>query len=112
MPRSQLPTRRPSSNCVIDFEGQRFAITIGFYPDGQPGEVFADAGKTPQAVQQIISDACILISVALQHGVTAADLGKSLTHFDNGEPYTVLGVICDMLAKTTLGGEEDEDDTS
>lgn len=109
--RLRLPSRRASSNYVIEFSGQQFAITVGFYPDGKPGEVFANAGKTPQAVQQIIADTCILISIALQHGVPAEDLGKSLAYFDDGKPYTVIGAICTTLTTIHLGDENENNQT-
>ena len=114
MTRRRLPDRRQSTNYRVYLgEGeQKFHITIGFYDDGTPGDVFCDVGKTPQAVQQITADACILISVALQHGVAAEDLGKSLARFDDGQPYTIIGAICDMLTQLGTKGKEDEDGKS
>ena len=106
--RVQLPSRRQSSNYNIEFGGQQFAVTVGFYPDGQPGEVFANAGKTPQAVQHIVADACILTSIALQHGVPAESLVQSLAHFNDGKPYTIIGAICEILTTAHLGGEDAE----
>ena len=102
--RKPLPSRRQSTTYrLLTPGGLKFHVTVGFYDDGKPGEVFGDVGKTPQAVQQIISDACILISIALQHGVTGGELGKSLAHYDDGKPYTVIGEICDILHTERLG---------
>ena len=108
MSREYLPDRRVNRTVKARWEDQTFYLTVGFYDEElkRPGEVFADTGKTPQAVQQVIADACILISVALQFGVSAADLGKSLARFDNGKPYTIIGVICDLLSRTDWTKEE------
>ena len=80
-----------------------FDLTIGFYDDEllHPGEVFANSGKTPEAVQQLVQDACVLISIALQHGVSPKDLGRSIPRFDDGTPYTIIGIICDVLTETS-----------
>ena len=104
--RRPLPTRRQSTTARVIMGGQKFHVTIGFYDDGTPGEIFCDVGKTPQAVQQIISDACIVISIALQHGVSGEALGKSLPHTDSGKCYTVSGVICNLLTAFSLGATE------
>ena len=48
-------------------------------PDGTPGEVFADASYRVQPlVHGTLSDACVGISISLQHGITPDDLAKSL----------------------------------
>lgn len=94
-----LPNRRLTWSTVLDWEGQEFHLTVGFYENMTAGEVFADAGKAPQAIQQLVSDACVFISVSLQHGMSAEALGKSLPRFDDGSPYTILGIICDVLVE-------------
>jgi hypothetical protein len=42
MTRVRLPDRRAAETVELEHGGQRFTVTIGFYPDGRPGEVFAD----------------------------------------------------------------------
>lgn len=108
--RRALPPRRQSTTYrLLTPGGHKFHLTIGFYDDGTPGEIFCDVGKTPQAIQQIISDACILISIALQHGVTGEELGKSLAYYDDGKPYTVVGSICEILTSVRLGDINEND---
>ena len=43
MNRERLPPRRPNETVELEYGGARYAVTIGFYPDG-PGEAFT--GKT------------------------------------------------------------------
>ena len=46
---------------------------------GRPLEVFADGQKTGSTMAAFIDDACIVISIALQHGVAPAALARSLS---------------------------------
>lgn len=99
--RRTLPDRRLLTNFSIEWEGQEFNISVGFYDFNclEVGEVFADCGKSPQAVQQLVADACIIISVALQYGVPPEALGKSLSRFETGVPYTIIGLVCDAIVR-------------
>ena len=38
MTRERLPDRRPSETVTFDHDGTSYALTIGFYLDGRPGE--------------------------------------------------------------------------
>ena len=40
MSRVRLPDRRAAETIQLEHGGQRFTVTVGFYPDGRPGEVF------------------------------------------------------------------------
>ena len=97
--RRPLPARRPSLTVTTDWNGHPLAVTVGLYPDGSPGEVFCDTehGGTLQAS---IADACVQISLGLQHGIAPADLAKSLGRvpaFVNGAevdaPASPVGAI-------------------
>ena len=45
MTRERLPGRRPNETTDLELGGARYAVTIGFYPDGRPGEVFTAGAK-------------------------------------------------------------------
>lgn len=78
MTRQPLPNARPSVTVTVHWNGHAFPVTIGFtWPDMRPAEVFADVAKGGD-LQWSTADACVLISVALQHGIAPADLAKSL----------------------------------
>ena len=98
IPRRTLKNRRPNSSVTVEWHGQSFELTVGFYDDGQIGEIFAGGGKTPQDIQQLVADACVLISIALQYGVSIQALGRSLARHEDGKPYTIIGIICDVVA--------------
>ena len=77
MTRARLPNRRPSLVQEITYRGQPISVTIGF--DGiVPREVFANGARDGSDMQHILSDACVMISIALQHGVAASELAHSL----------------------------------
>ena len=49
MTRSRLPDRRFAETVALEHCGTRFMVTIGFYPDGRPGEVFTHGVRRAQA---------------------------------------------------------------
>ncbi len=77
--RKRLPNRRPSHTETLEVAGQAVTATIGFDPaDDQPRELFLTAGKEGSTLDALLADAAVAISVALQHGVTARSLAKSI----------------------------------
>ena len=54
-----LPQRRAAETFDMRFWNQLFTVTVGFYPDGTPGEVFIDGGKTGQDIQSTARDAAV-----------------------------------------------------
>ena len=46
MIRRTLPQRRAAETFALRFWNQLFTVTVGFYADGTPGEVFIDGCKT------------------------------------------------------------------
>ena len=93
--RTVLPTRRRSVTREVEYSGMPFTVTVGYDKAGAPKEVFADGVHNGSAMAVIISDACVLVSVALQHGITPPELGKSLGRVPCG---SFLGVTSDRAA--------------
>lgn len=104
MTRRRLPDRRPHVTREIEWNGHRIVVTVGYNPrDGSVAEVFANA-ETGGHMQAALSDACVVLSIALQHGISPADLGKSLLivpAFIEGEettaPASPLGAIVAVI---------------
>ena len=107
MPREYLPERRVNRTVKVRWREHTFYLTIGFYDPYlvRPGEIFADSGKTSEAIQQLVKDACVIISIALQYGVPPDAFIKSIPRYDDGRPYTIIGAICDLLAKADWNEE-------
>ncbi len=77
--RTRLPNRRPAHTETLEAAGQTFTACVGFTPEtGAPREIFLNAGKGGSQVDALLSDAATIISVALQYGVPAAALAKSI----------------------------------
>ena len=84
--------------------GQAFTVCVGYDGAGRPLEVFADGHKTGSAMAAFIDDACIVISIALQHGIPAEVLQRSLSTvpvWENGVkgegPASPVGAILAAL---------------
>ena len=99
MTRQRLPDRRPSETADLDFNGACYAVTFGYFPDGRPGEVFTGDAKAGSSMEAVLDDACILVSLLLQHGVGPAALAKTMGRLGDGTaPASVIGAIVDLLA--------------
>ena len=104
MTRIRLPDRRRNLIRDIAFGGQAFTVCIGYDRAGRPLEVFADGQKTGSTMAAFIDDACIVISIALQHGIAPDDLADSLSTvpvWENGVqgegPASPIGAILASL---------------
>ena len=77
--RQRLPNRRPSHTETLEVAGQTFMATVGFDPaSGWPRELFLTGGKEGSALDALLADAAVAISVALQHGISAQALARSI----------------------------------
>ena len=114
--RKRLPNRRPSETRTLHVGNLTFAATVGFDPaDGQPREVFLAGAKDGTEMAAILDDASVVISVALQHGISAAALAKSVARVPaaplapadlaaptgpaHTSPISVIGAALDLLRK-------------
>ncbi|ACI97507.1 ribonucleotide reductase [Rhodospirillum centenum] len=98
MSRIRRPDRRPAETAEIAFDGQRFTVTIGFYPDGRPGEVFADGARIGSDLDALLDDACVALSLLLQHGVDPRRLAGSMGRLGDQRPASLIGAVADLLA--------------
>ena len=103
MIRRNLPQRRASETFDLRFWSQNFTVTVGFYPDGTPGEVFIDGGKTGQDIQSTARDAAVVLSLALQHGTPIETIRHAVTRSGSGAAASILGAIVDVLPATARG---------
>ena len=77
MSRQRLPDRRAATTVDLEHGGSRFTVTIGFYPDGRPGEVFTHGIRTGSGLDALLADACVLLSCLMQYGVEPAQIASS-----------------------------------
>jgi hypothetical protein len=70
--RKRLPSRRPLHTETLEVASQAFTATVGFDPGTcRPCELFLTGGKAGSTLDALLADAAVVISVALQHGVSA-----------------------------------------
>ena len=102
-----LPQRRSAETFQLRFWNQPVTVTVGYYEDGTPGEIFVDAGKSGQDVQSTARDAAIVVSLALQHGATVATIQHAVTRSGDGEAASIVGAIIDQLSafSSDIGGQ-------
>ena len=75
--------------------------TIGFDETGRPVEVFLSGAKDGSGMAAILDDASVVISVALQHGIPAKALAKSISRAPDGmgriSAASAIGATLDLL---------------
>jgi len=101
MTRQRLPDRRPSLTTSLVHDCRPYSVTIGFdSATGRIGEVFTHGAKVGSAMDGILDDACIALSLLLQHGVETAALAASMGRLGDGKtPASIIGALTDLLAR-------------
>ena len=96
--RQTLPQRRRAETFTVVHWDQPFVVTVGFFDDDTPGEIFVDSRKTGGDVEAIARDAAVVISLALQHGAAVETLQHAITRNSNGAPSSILGAVIDAIS--------------
>ena len=78
--RHRLPAERASVTHKFGLGGHEGYITIGLYPNGQPGEIFIRMAKEGSTVSGLMDSFATAISLALQHGVPLRVLCEKFAH--------------------------------
>jgi ribonucleoside-diphosphate reductase alpha chain len=78
--RHRLPTERAAVTHKFDIAGHEGYITVGLYPDGQPGEIFLKMAKEGSTVSGLMDTFATSVSLALQYGVPLRDLVNKFAH--------------------------------
>ncbi len=78
--RRRLPDERRALTHKYQVAGHEGYITVGLYPDGQPGEIFLKMAKEGSTVSGLMDTLATMTSLALQYGVPLRDLVGKFTH--------------------------------
>ena len=98
MTRQQLPQRRPNQTVELTHGNMTFAVTLGYDLAGEPREVFTHGAKAGSAMDGILDDTCILLSIMLQHGIKASSLAGSMGYYGaNKKPSSIIGRLVNLL---------------
>lgn len=100
--RARLPARRPSIVATVEWQGATWLLGAGFDREGRAREVFLDGPKVGSDQEALLDDACVAVSLLLQHGLGAAELAAHLGR-EGSEPgapmASPLGRIAAELAE-------------
>jgi ribonucleoside-diphosphate reductase alpha chain len=103
--RRRLPNRRKVITETIVIGNMTLTATIGFDETGRPAEVFLSGAKDGSGMAAILDDASVVISVALQHGIPAKALAKSISRAPDGmgriSAASAIGAALDLLVEAT-----------
>ena len=78
--RHRLQEERASITHKFSIGGHEGYITVGLYPNGQPGEIFIRMAKEGSTVSGLMDAFATSISLALQHGVPLRVLCEKFAH--------------------------------
>ena len=78
--RHRLQNERSAITHHFAFGGHEGYLTVGFYPNGQPGEIFIRMAKAGSTIAGLMECFCTVVSVSLQHGVPLKVLCDKLSH--------------------------------
>jgi hypothetical protein len=93
MSREKMPNRRASENLKLALEGVSYQCSYSRFPDGRLAEVFIHAGKVGSSINIMARDLAVVTSLALQYGVTLAELRSSLEQELDGTQRGPLGML-------------------
>ncbi len=112
--RHRLPSRRRAETRELAVGGSVLTATIGFDAAGRAAELFLSGAKDGSGMAAILDDASVVISIALQHGIPACALAKSIARLpltplaslyldcpDGARPAaaSVIGAALDLIAE-------------
>ena len=95
--RDRLPNKRACETIAFERDGSRYQMTVGFYADGRPGEIFLNADRSDSLLDVMTSDAAILASLALQHGCTLETIAHALKRDARGAAASPIGAAVDLI---------------
>jgi ribonucleoside-diphosphate reductase alpha chain len=78
--RHRLQEERASLTHKFSIAGHEGYITVGMYPNGQPGEIFIRMAKEGSTVSGLMDAFATSVSLALQHGVPLKVLCEKFAH--------------------------------
>lgn len=86
MTRRRLPNRRPGEGREITVAGRGYHVMAGFDAAGRPREIFIRDGRPGSAMDMLLDDASVVISIALQSGCRPGALSKTLSRLPAAPP--------------------------
>jgi hypothetical protein len=100
--RRVLPHRRHCETETIHWADKSWTFSVGYFEDGNPAEIFVTGVKAGSDMEALARDACVAVSIAIQHGTPIAALGRAMLADASGAPSSLIGAIVSHLSKKIL----------
>lgn len=97
--RHRLPQTRKSVTHKFDIAGHEGYLTVGFYDDGKPGEIFVTMSKVGSTINGLVDAWASSVSLNLQYGIPVEVLFRKFRH----QKFEPSGFV-----KNEQGGELDK----
>lgn len=78
--RERLPDERQSITHKFSVGGHEGYLTLGFYDDGRPGELFVHMAKAGSTINGLMDVVATSVSIGLQHGVPIDDYVRKYSY--------------------------------
>jgi hypothetical protein len=75
-----------------------FVVSVGYYDNGDSGEIFISNAKAGSDIEGLARDEAILASLALQSGMSLEIMRHAITREADGTPSTIIGTVLDKLS--------------
>jgi hypothetical protein len=98
---SRLADCRPRFTTQLMYDDQGYLATLGFdVGRNRIAEVFTHGAQVGAAMDRILDDACVILSILLQRGVEPTALASSMGRFGDGiSPASIMGALADLIAQ-------------
>ncbi len=104
--RRRLPQTRMSVTHKFEVAGHEGYLTVGYYDDGEPGEIFIKMAKEGSMASGLLDGLAMTMSVAIQHGVPLKLLCDKFKHtrfepsgFTNNPDIPMATSLLDYIGK-------------
>jgi len=97
-----FPHRTVSETIECQFDQMRFRLLLSYYPDGRIGEITSSGFKDGSALNEIVQDACAIISELLQRFVSPLTLAELVNKKPDGSPASIIGAIALQITEKAL----------
>lgn len=108
-PRHNLPRRRLTETRRIETpDGHTIHLSVGYDPNeaGRPREAFySGVFKSGSALEFQIQDACVLLSLLMQHGHRPDDIAKSLARTERPDGSVAYASITGLIAEELVSAQ-------
>jgi hypothetical protein len=97
-----FPYRTVSETVECQFEQMRFRLLLSYYPNGRIGEITVSGFKDGSALNEIVQDACAIISELLNRFVSPLTLAELVNRKPDGAPASIIGAIVLQITEQSL----------